>query len=101
MLRRLRMWFANPYLGEANVGGLLAEALTADVQAVLADETGLVGADTAVKRRMLASVVSTISMSIQIYPPLSSYPISLLSFSSSDPAKGCFFQTYQPRAPLP
>jgi hypothetical protein len=35
-------------LGEADVEGLLTEALTADVQAVLADETGLVGADTAV-----------------------------------------------------
>lgn len=35
------------YLGEADVVGLLAEALTADVQAVLADETSLVGADTA------------------------------------------------------
>ena len=34
-------------LNEANVGGLLTEALTADVEAVLADETGLVGADTA------------------------------------------------------
>lgn len=37
-------------LVEANVGGLLTEALTADVQAVLADETGLVGADAAVER---------------------------------------------------
>ena len=36
------------YLDETNVGGLLTEALTADVQAVLADETSLVGADTAV-----------------------------------------------------
>lgn len=36
------------HLDEANVGGLLAEALTADVEAVLADETGLVGADAAV-----------------------------------------------------
>lgn len=36
------------YLGEADVGGLLTEALTADIQAVLANETGLVGADTAV-----------------------------------------------------
>lgn len=41
-------------LVEANVGGLLTEALTADVQAVLADETGLVGADTAVRNPMLA-----------------------------------------------
>jgi len=37
-----------PYLDEANVGGLLTEALTADVEAVLADKTGLVGADAAV-----------------------------------------------------
>lgn len=36
------------YLGEANVGALLTEALTADVQAVLADQTSLVGADTAI-----------------------------------------------------
>ena len=35
------------YLGEANVVGLLPEALTADVQAVLADETSWVRADTA------------------------------------------------------
>lgn len=45
------------YLLETNVGGLLTEALTADVQAVLADETGLVGADTAVKKSMLAHPV--------------------------------------------
>jgi hypothetical protein len=37
----------DPYLDEANVGRLLTEALTADVKAVLADQTGLVGADTA------------------------------------------------------
>jgi hypothetical protein len=37
------------YLDEANVGGLLTEALTADVEAVLADQTGLVGADAAVR----------------------------------------------------
>ena len=37
------------YLDETNVGGLLAEALTADVEAVLADKTSLVGADAAVK----------------------------------------------------
>ena len=34
-------------LDEANVGGLLTEALTADVEAVLADQTGAVGADAA------------------------------------------------------
>lgn len=37
------------YLLEANGIGLLAEALTAEVKTVLADETGLVGAVTAVK----------------------------------------------------
>jgi hypothetical protein len=40
---------APTHLGETDVGGLLTEALTADVQAVLADETSLVGADTAAK----------------------------------------------------
>jgi hypothetical protein len=35
------------YLDESDVGSLLSEALTADVEAVLADETGSVGADTA------------------------------------------------------
>lgn len=36
------------YLDETNVGALLAEALTANVEAVLANETGRVGADAAV-----------------------------------------------------
>lgn len=35
------------HLGETDVLGLLTEALTADVESVLADKTGLVGADTA------------------------------------------------------
>lgn len=34
-------------LDKSNIGGLLTEALTADVQAVFADETSFVGADTA------------------------------------------------------
>ena len=36
-----------PHLDEANGGGLFAEALTAEVKAVLADETSLVGAEAA------------------------------------------------------
>ena len=36
------------YLDETNVGGLFTEALTADIEAVLADKTSAVGADTAV-----------------------------------------------------
>lgn len=39
------------YLDESNIGSLLTEALTADVQTILADETGLVCADTAVGDR--------------------------------------------------
>jgi hypothetical protein len=39
------------YLGKANIVGLFAEALTADVEAVFADETGPVCADAAVNRR--------------------------------------------------
>jgi hypothetical protein len=35
------------YLDKSNVRGLLSEALSADVQSILADETGFVCADTA------------------------------------------------------
>jgi hypothetical protein len=45
------------YLDEANVGALLAEALTANVEAVLADETSRVGAHAAVSTS-LAIVLS-------------------------------------------
>lgn len=38
------------YLDEADVLGVLAEALAADIQAVLADQAPLVGAYTAAKR---------------------------------------------------
>jgi hypothetical protein len=41
------------YLGEADVCGLLTEALAADVESIFANETGLVGADTAVKQSVL------------------------------------------------
>jgi hypothetical protein len=44
---RIEYWNPGMYLGETDVGSLLTEALTADVEAVLADKTGLVGADTA------------------------------------------------------
>lgn len=44
-----------PVLDETNVGSLLAEALTADVEAVLADQTSLVGADTASARALAVS----------------------------------------------
>ena len=37
------------HLGEPDGGGLLTEALTAEVEAVLADETSLVGAQAAVR----------------------------------------------------
>jgi hypothetical protein len=37
-----------PYLDETNVGGLFTEALAADVESVLADETGAMSADAAV-----------------------------------------------------
>ena len=44
------------YLDETDISALLAEALTADVEAVLADKTSLVGADTAVQIGSLAKV---------------------------------------------
>lgn len=51
--------FVNAYLDETNVGGLLTEALTADVQAVLADETGGVGANAAVKGKVVSQMSSS------------------------------------------
>lgn len=54
--------FCSAYLDETNVLALFSEALTADVQAVLADETGSVGADAAVGRS-----VSYISLSLRCF----------------------------------
>lgn len=54
------------YLGEANVVGLLTEALTADVEAVLADETSRVGADTAKQRRKIARLAAILQISVKI-----------------------------------
>ena len=36
------------YLNESDIGRFLAEALTTDVEAILPDQTGFVGTDTAV-----------------------------------------------------
>lgn len=41
--------FLFAYLDKSNIGGLFTEALTADVKAVLSDETSLVCADAAVR----------------------------------------------------
>lgn len=50
MLRKLKkhIYILATYLDEANVKRLLTEALTADVQPVFPNQTGLVGADAAV-----------------------------------------------------
>ena len=55
------------YLDEADVGGLLTEALTADVEAVFADQTGLVGADAAV--RSIVSYGRSFLLQIPATPP--------------------------------
>jgi hypothetical protein len=47
LLLSLKRKRAKAYLDKTNILALLTEALTADVEAVLADQTGLVGADTA------------------------------------------------------
>ena len=44
-----------PYLCEADVCRLLTEALTADIESVFADETGLVCADAAVSPLVIVS----------------------------------------------
>jgi len=48
--REVRFMKNLSHLDESNVGRLLPEALTADVQAVFADKTSLVRADTAATR---------------------------------------------------
>lgn len=64
------------YLDETNVGGLFTETLTADVETVFADETGLVGADTAVK--FSSASCSLVVSSYSIIPALT-HPISSIS----------------------
>jgi ABC-type cobalt transport system substrate-binding protein len=73
------------YLDETNVGALLAEALTADVQAILADETSRVGADAA---------VSTSLATVPMYKPRYS-PIYRVGSGSEEVI------TYHSREPLP
>lgn len=51
---------------EANIVGILAEALTADVEVVLADETSLVSADAA-KRGKELDKVQHYECGIQVY----------------------------------
>lgn len=46
------------HLVEANVLGLLTEALTAEVEVVLADKTGLVLADAATERERMSAYLS-------------------------------------------
>ena len=83
-------------LVEANVGGLLTEALTADVQAVLADETGLVGADAAVERdSTLAPPFLTGFLHVLHSSPSTLIPPHLSCHSSTS---GC---THHSRLPLP
>ena len=53
------------YLGKTDSGSLLTEALTAEVKAVLADETSLVGAEAAVGTHYQHS------------PPISLVPLSI------------------------
>ena len=64
---------SSPYLDEANVGALLTEALTADVEAVLADQTGTVGADAAVSLKSHVSLPFILSF---LGLPLPHLPIS-------------------------
>ena len=60
------------YLGETDGGSLLTEALTAEVKAVLADETSLVGAEAAVGTHYQHS--PPISLAPPSIPLLSSLP---------------------------
>lgn len=84
------------YLGETNVGGLLTEALTADVQAVLADETSGVGADAAVGRSSSQPSIPFHSPSISnayLQPSFYAKASSIIGFIG--------VKTHHSREPLP
>ena len=55
------------YLDETNVGSLLAEALTADIETVLADQTGLVGANSAVKKSITLAVIVLLIIHLDLH----------------------------------
>jgi hypothetical protein len=85
------------YLDETNIGGLLTEALTADVEAVLADETSRVGADAA---------VSTSLATVPSYNALHSPASATLLLATLAPLFDCNSKwmkvlTYHSREPLP
>lgn len=59
------------YLDETDICALLSEALTADVEAVLSDETGWVSADTAV----VYMSVNGHTQHIRLYPCIRGFDI--------------------------
>ena len=79
------------HLVETDGGRLLAEALTAEVKAVLADETGLVGAEAAVGGR---GTVSTVRTRRCLGPQFPSFSPSL--FLILNPFFAFFLPTYPP-----
>lgn len=83
------------YLGEADISRLLAEALTADVESVLADQTGLVRADAAAI--VLESVVSHLPSHCVRFP----LPFRFASSQNGLRAAGSESSAYQAREPLP
>jgi hypothetical protein len=57
------------YLEEPNLVRLLTEALTADVETILADQTSLVGADTAIEHEIVSTILSFRCCSILLVHP--------------------------------
>jgi hypothetical protein len=53
------------YLVETNIVGIFTEALTADVQVILADQAGLMGADTA-KKVNITSVTKELNKCVEV-----------------------------------
>jgi len=102
-------------LDEANVGGLLTEALTADVEAILADQTGGMGADAAVvrgkKKKRQHFFFLPLNCNHDDDDPGFPFPSSLLLLFLNLPSlsarwwclfgDGWFFFPYQERDPLP
>lgn len=98
------MVWDDSHLGEANILGLLTEALTAEVKIVLADQTGLVLADAAIRRKI--KTLALPKLLIDIVAPLpEAIPVHRKSPSCQTlhRRKGGVFlhSSYQLREPLP
>lgn len=87
------------YLDETDVGALLAEALTADVEAVLSDETSRVGADAAVAAQLALVLCHRFPSPCAVAS--GAYHAPHVPIPQTFPVSSSQERTYHSREPLP